>query len=401
MISIKELYVSGFPNQQSQNGSIDSKSDENYFKYKDTESMTGFYQKHVQLLSDTQSMAGFNVDEALKNIDNTGEKKNCNKPIKESKKSLEDTVSMSFVSTRPRKKYEKSYNNLPDTQSMTSFSMSQCSFISTKSAENNSLVNFTVSDKLSPDLRDHTTIYNKPPAPFAIEDSFSIDGSHLQKTHSANSSKLSNSVVPEDSLTVSETSSDNDQNVVIGSPHKKPEILRADDDSESTEEQVSITAKFNIKIQLSGIITESIKEVKGSSVSVDNVLETEKSNDPSISQSLKEDDLQDQNETPLNSSQTNSPDKSLEAFPETPKHVGGDHEVKSDLDDSEFENNVKLLTKLYGNEWKTPGVKEILISQSTKKKKLKPKDDKQNTPIHHNQSVGDFSKCEYLSHCYF
>lgn len=400
-LSIKELNVSGLPNKQCQNAGIDAKSDENT-KLKNTESMTGYYQKPVQLLSDTQSMAEFILCDNLKNIDNTGCNKYSNKPITESNKSLEDTVSMSqysFVSTRPRKKYDRTYNDLPDTESMTNFSgLSQCGSISPKSIANNqniSLINFTLSDKLSSGLKDHT-LCNKPLAPFVIEDSFSINGSHLQKTDSANSSKLSNSVVPEESLTVSETSSDNDQNVLSGSPPKKPEILRTDDDSESNEEQVSITAKFNIKIQLSGIIAESIKEVQGNIVSTDKVHKRQKSNDPSISDSLKEGDLQDLQEASLNISHKKSPERSLKAFADTPKQIRSHQEGQSDFDESEFDNNVKLLTKLYGNEWKTPVVKEILISQSTKKKKLKPRNDAQNIPTHHNQSIGDFSNCKYL-----
>lgn len=392
---IKAFYISGFSNHQSAINSTGTKSAKNIMK--DTESMTGFDQKPaISVLLDTQSMKGFNLYDPQNRIDkpyvDNGSEEQC-------KESLEDTASMSqfsFVSTRSRKKYDLSYKNLPDTESMTNFSaLSHHCSISPTSIKNEdiSLVNFTLSDKLSTGLRDQT-LYNKPMAPVVAEDSFSIDGSHLQPTNSSNSSKLSNSCVPEESLTVSETSSDNDKNASSANPTPEKAANKPtteNDDSESNEEKISITAKFNIRIQLSSIIADSIKEVQGAYVSEEIVLDKERTDSedatPSTRESLKEDKLQGSQKTPAN-------DKILEKYPETPKIVVNNHDNKSDFDDLEFESNVKLLTKLYGNEWKTPGVKEILISQSTKKKKLKPKDQNTHSAPHHNHSVGDFSNCK-------
>ncbi|KAL5275451.1 ACRC family protein [Megaselia abdita] len=373
---------------------------------KETEYMTGFTsntaKKLPDILSDTQSMAGFNLYDTKKSpVDTNLANKNDSTIKDESAQegSLQDTESMtqfSFVSTRSRKKYDKPKNYLPETESMTNFSaFSHSGSISPRSIKNNqdiSLTNFTISDKLSSSLRDQSLFQ----APVVDADSFSINGS-LHRSHYSNSSKISNSLIPEESLTISETSSDNDEKCSIHSPTEKNATNKTDK-SESNEEQISITAKFNIKIQLSGIITDSVKEMH---VSEKKVTDTEKT-PKKINSEQKNTSLECKNVSgkALIQENNSSPDVSLQKLPKTPPIVVTQHDNKSDFDDSEFESNVKLLTKLYGNEWKTPGVKEILISQSTKKKKPKPKNvqDVQGTPIapQHNQSIGDFS--HFYSH---
>lgn len=358
----------------------------------ETESMSGY----EPFLPDTQSMTGFRLSELRQNnnVDN-----DVNESTMENhQKSLDDTKSMSFVSTRPRKKYIKTEQTYK----------SDISF-----------VNFTISDKLSSGIGEET-FYDKPSAPVVKEELFSIDDSDVQQ-NSTDSSKRSSFVLPEESITVSETSSDNDQNSLadfppgkeksicstdnlksneqksIESPPSNEKSLKSEDDLGSNEEEVSITAKFHIKIQLSGI-----SDVIQNKAKVQNDFDSEEILSKS---SLKKEDLQranesSQKETCNNSdlqfpeAKTNSQQQSPERSFETPKRDQNCDGTNSDFDDLEFRNNVDILTKLYGDQWKTPAVKKILISQSTKKKK--PKDDAHNkSPHHHSQStVGDFSNCE-------
>lgn len=401
--------VSGF------NESDDSKSKENDIKYKDTESMSGYFEKpNVATLTDTRSMEGFQKSD-LNDTDSHRERNGNSMSMS----------NISFVSTRPRKKYPKK-SELPETESMMNFSLfSNSGSISPRSLRNNpdnTIANFTISDKISPGLIDHN-MYRSQKVPLAGEDSFSINDSHWR----GNSSSSSNSAIPEESLVISETSgSDHDSKPSVHSTPEKAHKKKEDD-----EEQISITAKFNIKIQLSGIIAESIKEVQevddsGGSPPSSNHKSRANS---SLSQSQEEVGVTENSrnisepeidEERSRGSEASNPEEetSGDKDPVTPNtrnptmHISPEinegrscetspitEQTQADFDDLEYKKNIELLTKLYGDQWKTPGVKEILISQSTKKKKPKPIDDVQHTPLappNHNHSVGDFSNCKYF-----